>query len=80
MVCGEDCSMTVLFEPKYLIGDTVYLKINPEKKYVIDGYRIHQLNDNNEVSYFQYSLYDSDGASYYYRDVDLELLERAKER
>lgn len=25
--------MTILFEPKFLIGDTVYLKINPEVSY-----------------------------------------------
>jgi len=72
--------MTILFEPIFLIGDIVYLKINPEKKYVVDGYTIRQLDENNEVSFFSYSLYDSDGTTYNYRDADLELLERVEKK
>ena len=67
--------MTIVFEPKYNIGDVVCLKIEPEIKYVVEGYFISQINDSGEVISFKYSLYDRTGATFYYKDIDLDLIE-----
>ena len=71
--------MQILFEPKYAIGDTVVLKLNPEMRMVVDGYSLHRVNDVGEVIAWSYSLYDEDGKGFYFRDIDLELVEAVEE-
>jgi len=67
--------MTILFEPKFNIGDIVFLKLNPEKKFTVDGYKILQLNANNEVSYFSYLVLDDEGTQYGYGEKSLDIFE-----
>lgn len=43
----------------------------------IGGHKIN-INSRNAVTFFQYSLYDAEGANYYFSDIDLELIERVK--
>lgn len=71
--------MVILFEPEYEIGDTVCLKLNPEKKMMIDAYKIHQVNNKGEVTKFSYSLYDGEGQSFYFTDIDLILVESVEQ-
>ncbi len=66
----------IIFEPNYKIGDTVYLRINPERKMVVDGYRIYNINNDGEVIGFVYSVYDGGGVSFTFTDIDLALSER----
>lgn len=63
--------MQILFEPEYMIGDMVSLKINPEGKMVIDGYIIYKVNDVGEVISWSYSMYDEEGKGFHFRDTDL---------
>jgi len=65
----------IVFEPQFSIGDQVYLKINPEKKMVIDAYKIYLVNTSGEVVAFNYSMYDGEGNQYFFTDIDIELQE-----
>ena len=78
MANQERRKMQILFEPKYSIGDVVVLKINPEKKMVVDGYKINMISEAGEVIQFVYGLYDGDGSTYTYSDIDLELIEEVR--
>ena len=70
--------MTIIFEPQMKIGDVVNLRIDPERKYVIHGYDIKQVSEQGEVTFWRYSLYNSEGADFYYSEEDLVLLESYK--
>lgn len=68
--------MNILFEPKYNIGDVVCLKIDPETKYVIEGYSLKQISAEGEVTFWRYILYNNEGANFFYSELDLQLIER----
>lgn len=70
--------MNILLEPKYNIGDVVCLRIDPETKYVIEGYSIKQINSNGEVTFWRYMLYNADGTEFFYSELDLQLIEAIK--
>ena len=71
--------MTIIFEPKYSIGDVVCLRIDIETKYMISHYELHQVSAAGEVIYFRYAMYDKEGQTAYYPDIDLQLIEKFKE-
>lgn len=68
--------MQILFEPNYSPGDTVHLRINPEKKMVIERYIIYGVNAAGEVTDFTYSMYDAEGITYQFKELDIELYEK----
>lgn len=69
----------IYFNPEYRIGDMVALKINNEKRLIVDGYNIHTINNAGEVETFRYSLYDTEGTGFYFKDIDLQLIERVEQ-
>ena len=66
--------MQILFEPKYNIGDVVALKINSEDEMVIDGFNLRQVSEAGEVIHFVYYMYNGEGTTFNYSDIDLELI------
>ncbi len=66
--------MVIAFEPQFNIGDVVSLKINPDVKLAIDAYYIRSV-DRGKVVHFQYGVFDEEGKSYYFTDIDLELVQ-----
>lgn len=69
--------MTIIFEPKFGIGDVVSLRVNPERKMVVGSYWIGWINENGEVTYYTIDCVDKDGELQSYRPVEIELVEVA---
>lgn len=67
--------MTIIFEPKYKIGDMVSLRLSVEKKFVISGYSIRQITSSGEVSFWRYLMYDEDGTEFLYNNEDIILVD-----
>ena len=65
--------MTIVFEPKFNVGDIVSLKVSPEKKMIVGSYWIGGINENGEVTYYTVDCVDRDGELQSYRVVELEL-------
>ena len=71
--------MVISFNPEYNIGDIVALKLDGEKKMVVDGYKIIAIDNKGNVALLDYSLYDSEAKTYYFTDIDLCLVERVEQ-
>ena len=69
--------MVIAFEPKYTIGQSVCLTLNPEKEMIIDIISILGVDEVGQVINYLYGMFDGDGASYTYREQYLsELIEQ----
>lgn len=69
----------IYFDPEYRIGDKVALKINKERLMVVDAYTLYGTNDAGEVIFFSYTMYDTSGQSFVFKDIDLQLIERVEQ-
>lgn len=70
--------MTIVFEPKYNVGDIVSLRSNPEVRLVVVSYWIGSINENGEVVYYTIECTNSEGNVQGFREVEIQLVEAYK--
>lgn len=70
--------MTIIFEPKYKIGDIVSVRTNPEVKLIVVSYWIGSISEDGEVLYYTVECTNSEGNVQGFRPVEIELVEAIK--
>ncbi len=69
--------MTVVFEPKYLIGQSVCLPMSPERELVVECITVLEIDKAGQAQRLIYGVFDAEGTSYSYREQFLsELVEQ----
>ena len=69
--------MTVVFEPKYIIGQSVCISIAPERELIVESITIFEIDDAGQAGRFVYGLFDAEGTTYCHREQFLsELVEQ----
>ena len=70
--------MVISFNPKFNIGDKVYSAVENEHKYCVIAYSLMGVDEKGNVLIYNYGCSNGSGDVQYFREYELELLEKIK--